>query len=805
MSTSFPKLGMLPQEGFVANLGLTMRFFPDNEPAHVRAVCEELFTLWRPLLERASEITAGFMIGNGEQILRWTGNLEDEFEWDHYLGHNNPQAAQYGFEPIPLRDFKPDWFHFTYADLRDIVRIFRETARDMYGLPLALGTLLEPGPEFCESLFRYVWHPEVITYMGGGHGNSIDYKGVLRADDRVYGAYPDGIPEGEPVARFMGRQVASFCQAMGFELLSISNGLGFGTYPWSIVGRNFDGTRFGLTPYRELADDILDFWVMFKSEMPGIRVSAQGSNWPVGIDLAAKGVPLGDLYDRRLLDFPLGYTVSVFFDDSVGFAMAAMMSRSAHAPGNALSFYLNDPWYPQDPWEDYPYDRHAFDLYAPASMALIGAAGEILATAGFGTLVHDSYGGTAPETARSFMPHLETALKYAPDAAGPVTWLYPFAECHDILERLPDQAGKVWAWDAFTSKAIDAGLPLNSVVSTEHLSAALASGVLGDTILYTPLPMPGADYVSDLLAWIGSGGKVLFYGPADMADSRIVDLLGIDLASPVAGEVRLAWDSEAVPLDTPIGSRSLLHSAVVCGGGLRERLSAGAAGVTVVGTASSQDEDRVYALSALEGQVAWVRGTLPFEIVEGERIWNHSGLDHVIASRLPRRMLSLMGYDLRHRLLQPDQRNPQMFIWRHRNAYLFCGYKPDNTVGFAFRLPDGAPIFTGDDALLEGGAALYHLEKSYHRECRVFVDQLSGIIRCRRTLNKEFTESEISIAGLQDATVSLYLPLDKIPGAYVRMQGPASRYGDGGFDIASHRSGDRIVLRGITGTLRVRW
>ena len=147
----------------------------------------------------------------------------------------------------------------------------------MFNLPVTIGTLCEPGPEFCESLFRYVWHPEVVTYMGG-HGVSIDYKGILHVDRRRYGAYPDGIPEGEPFGKFLGKQVDSFCQVMDIQYINFSNGLGFGTYPWSIVGRNFDGTRFGLAKYSDLSRDILDFWEMYKTEAPIQMVNGMGSN-----------------------------------------------------------------------------------------------------------------------------------------------------------------------------------------------------------------------------------------------------------------------------------------------------------------------------------------------------------------------------------------------------------------------------------------------------------------------------------------------------------------------------------------------
>jgi hypothetical protein len=820
---AFPALGMRDNDAFIAGISTTMRLFPNNRPDDVRRVCHDVLQLWRPLLERAERIDIGMMIGNGEQIYRWTGNLDDEFEWDHYKGHNNPEHAGYGFRPIPLRPFREDWFHFTYGDLREIIRLFREAAYEMYAVPIDVSTLAEPGPEFCESLFRYEWHPEIISYMGSGHGNSIDYRAVLHADARTYGAYPNGIPEGEPFARFLGKQVADFCRVMDIQAINFSNGLGFGTYPWKLVGRNFDGEAFGLTDTRALAQEILDFWVTYKREAPDLPVSAQGSNWPVGVDLAAKGVPLQDLYDRRLLDIPLGYTVSVFFDDSVGFAMASKMSRIAHAPWTSLSFYLHDPWYPQNPWEDFPYDHKAFDLYAPASIGHVAPDGVLTQLRGFGTLVHDENADLQPKTFRSLWPHVEDALDRQPDQIGPLTWLYPFQTYHRLVLDRQERANQVWFEDAFTAKAIDGSLPLNNVIQADALATAMAKGTLGDpatdeaTILYTPTPVEGASYANALLAWIEDGGRVLFYGPTSNADPRVLELLGLVLDEPLSGELSLRWNEDVLPPDDPVGTRILLHDQVLSGGGLAATLAPGINRCNVVATASSADGlERVYAVTTADQRVAWVRGSLPFRLEQHERIAYHDASRYVNAARFPRYLLRLMGYTLSHNLLDVSQRNPQMFISRHRNAWILSGYKPDNTVTFGLRFPDGAPILTGDETQIIDGVARYHLDKSFRNECRVLVQQEEGIVGCRKTLNHEFTESELAVSGLQNATVTLYLPMEKLAEAYVRMQGAENQpggaidssghaAGPGAFNVEAHRQGSKIVLPNLTGTLLVRW
>ena len=188
---------------------------------------------WERVIVRSAELSIGLTIGNGEHILKWSGRLSDTFEWDRYKGHNNAQYARFTFEPIPLElymDHPPD---FTYRDLKLIIDTLRRVAWEQYHIVARIGMNFEPGPEFCESSFRYVEHPEILDYQGGGHGVSIAFDGVLHADTCRYAAYPDGIPEGEPFGRFLGKQTRCFCDAFGIEEVSLSNGLGFGTVSYT--------------------------------------------------------------------------------------------------------------------------------------------------------------------------------------------------------------------------------------------------------------------------------------------------------------------------------------------------------------------------------------------------------------------------------------------------------------------------------------------------------------------------------------------------------------------------------------------
>jgi hypothetical protein len=179
---------------------------------------------------------------------------------------------------------------------------------------------------------------------------------------------------------------------------------------------------------------------------------------------------------------PLANTVSVFFNDSVGFSMQALLSRSSYADGFRTYFYLNDMWYPQNPFDDFPYDGEAYDFYIPASMSLIDSEGNLEALSGVALSVGNENGEFAESTFVRFLPHYERALDHLPDKVSPLTLLYPFDEFHKAAEdkkHLP----MLYFTDCYSATAIDSGLPLNSVCSTENFEKALEKACFTERFL----------------------------------------------------------------------------------------------------------------------------------------------------------------------------------------------------------------------------------------------------------------------------------------------------------------------------------
>jgi len=113
----------------------------------------------------------------------------------------------------------------------------------------------------------------------------------LQADQQVYAGWPEGIPAGTSLGTFLGRQAALFCEAMGFDYLWLSNGLGYSHYPWAWQGETFDGERFGCTDAVDEAARVVSFWEDWRAEASALPLEVRGTNFPVGFDLASHAAP----------------------------------------------------------------------------------------------------------------------------------------------------------------------------------------------------------------------------------------------------------------------------------------------------------------------------------------------------------------------------------------------------------------------------------------------------------------------------------------------------------------------------------
>ncbi len=153
-------------------------------------------------------------------------------------------------------------------------------------------------------------------------------------------------------------------------------------------------------------------------------------------------------------------------------------------------------------------------------------------------------------------------------------------------------------------------------------------------------------------------------------------------------------------------------------------------------------------------------------------------------------------------------KNPVITISRSKNGFFFSGYQPNTTVKDLFKFPQGAPLLLGLDTQLDAGQSAYTMPTAWSRECRVFVEQESGLVGCKEMHSGEVNISRrMEINGLKDAKVRIYPPTDITEDqfhAYVNAQYPW-RKGAIAFKKGDPSFGFHYEIEEVNGTLVVSW
>lgn len=127
------------------------------------------------------------------------------------------------------------------------------------------------------------------------------------------------------------------------------------------------------------------------------------------------------------------------------------------------------------------------------------------------------------------------------------------------------------------------------------------------------------------------------------------------------------------------------------------------------------------------------------------------------SSALMRKKLSDMGYLIEFNYKSRDHQKTVITISRYDNALSFSVYNPDTTTETLLHCPLGAPVFTGISAEIRNNNAVYHFQNWDHRECRVFVEQKSGVVSLKEKAPVSgMYHRKIHLSGLEDATVSIF-------------------------------------------------
>ncbi|SDL50096.1 hypothetical protein [Tessaracoccus oleiagri] len=795
-----------------ANLEVSLKPFTAYDRDSLLATVGTIFDQWSTLLAAADECSVLLWVSDGSEILDWRSEIDEEIEWARWIGFNNTEASPYG-EPkepervaIPFRDGMPT---VTYRDLAALVATIKRVGAER-GLPTSVGATFDPGPEFAPSSFKFDRHPEVVA-RGEDIGIGpiiamVRHFSELRGDDRRYAAFPGGIPDGTSFGEFLGRQAQDYLAVLDFDYLWLSNGFGFSSYAWSELGESFDGTRFRADRVEELRTRALGFWRDLGRHL-SYPVQVRGTNHTAGIDIGADAVPALEIYEAGVIESPPPNSPWGPLNEDFGIEMAGFMSRIAMLPAGAegyrFRFYANDPWFWQQPWWDF-YHREPFDIDLPLAVSRVRADGSVQPPTEVNVLAIDTAKGVLDERcAREVGDHVATALEAAPDAPGPLVWVYPFREYHERMAADPSTIGSPHFEDWYLTSAINAGLPLNTVVPTDDLAGALGSGSMAESILVAPAGALTSAMAGLLESHASRGGTVLLYGSLARSEAARA-MVGLDLAREgIDGDLRLATALAGDATTTDVLPTTLRHDPLLSDGPARE--VARDPGVEVLATVAAEDRERVYASSRAvgRGRVLWVRGSSPFAYAEPDDRGVRAHVPHdreefVDAGALARDLVATTGFRVSHELRRPSSGRAVLAAHRSAGALWFSGYLPDTTTRVRLALPGGAPVLHHQECWLEDGVATYQFAKSVRAECRALVRQSSaGRLSCREMapFPAHMTRG-FRVTGLVDASVTLLLP-PHVAELRVLVDGEPLTLDD--------QPGGRLTVGPVTGTLTTMW
>ena len=743
-------------------LEISAKALHDPSPDSMDRVLRTMFRQWRALVDRADQVSVLLWTADGSELLDWSGDFSDTFEWacwcgcaNHLPQPENPTPRQrrnthfFPAKVFPEADCAPK----PYSWLRDAVAAIRAAAREELGREIRVGTTFDNGPEFAISDFKFRRHREVMLGNTLYPGSFLVCSASLHADSRRYAAFPQGIPEGLSVGAFLGAQYRAFARAFGFDYIWLSNGMGFGQETWGVTGALFDKQAFHPERIPEASAKMLGFWRDFFAACPDAVVETRGSNFSAGVEIATDAAPLGPLYAEGRIEPPVNSPWAAL-NFNTGLELAAWMSHVAELPkgrGFPFRFYPHDPWFMNSPWLD-RYAREPWDIYAPLSISRVRADGSVQTPDSVAFLsVDDTLGRMPDEVPRDVAPLLIKAMEEGPDRAGPIVWVYPFGEYCDAVfpeeveklkgERRGEEIHRIFNEDFFLGEALQGGLPLNTVISTANWRklassrpAARASGAdsaLADVFILPVSALLSPENLAALEAFAERGAKFLIYGPLADAPAALLDRLGLAIAEPLDGEFEIET-SPALPGDTlatgALAARIRVTPAFD-GGGLvevekPESGTASAPRMRVLAEASHGASRRILAVHC--GAYAWVRSITPCDRVNLADLRNFDYAPPMQAFPVERLMRHVLGAAFGWSILadapSPTTLLPRTNISRHDNAFIFHVYTPDTSASMRVRTPYGAPLLTERETVLRGGEAIWHPDKSWRRECRLFAD-----------------------------------------------------------------------------------
>ncbi len=808
------------------SLEMSLKPFKVNDNEYIRKVSAEVFTQWSALIRQADTVSVMLWTSDGSEILDYKGNLNQPLEWAKYNGNPN-SGKEVGSGPKELTIHERAYLYmenppeFTYSDLKFIVQTLKEVGNSITGKPVLVGATFDPGPEFAKSTIKYKKHPEILGGNAMGKKSMVSCYSVLNADNESYAGFPNGIPANTPFGTFFGKQSQYFLTDLGFDFIWFSNGFGFGVEGWNAIGSIFNGSNFEQAKMDEATAKMSAFWKLFRKECPKFQIQTRGTNLSVGSDLARDAVDIRNIYKGNFNILPPPNSPWAALDGDFGLELVGYMSRMSELPDNRFPFrfYLHDPWWLNSPWLD-RYGREPHDIYLPLSVCRIDVNGNVGIPTHLNLLtINDSHGNMPDQVPNEVTPHILKARMDAPDAPGPLVWVYPFDEYHDWAHKFKDRLPEIYYGDWYIRQSINNGLPLNTVISTTSFQSVINKKpeLFKQSVLITIAPEAGSDLEKALIRFVENGGKLIVYGPVNHSGESFRNFLNLKNSSPLEGEFKLNLNYLPDLLSNTF-PKAINHRSLLYGGGIctvtQNAKDANTKLLASVEQAKSK-RDIAWVRSKPEwngGKVVYLRGTNSCSFTGGRLLTPDDPSKWFVAPVLTRYALREFGFNISIDKENPTVKSPVLTLARSNNAFVFSGYNPGSTAKLRLKMPQGAPILSGLETKLENGNSTYTMPTAWNRECRVFVEQKNGIISFKELYSGQLDISRrFQINGLKNATVRIY-PDKGISEnqfhAYINVY-KKDEYpwlgGDIPFVKGDKNLGDFYELKNVSGELVVAW
>ena len=144
-------------------LEMSLKPFKQTNDAYIQRVCERVFEQWHPLIKNREVISIMLWTADGSEILDYTGELDQEFEWCYFLGTANlpligdlpPETSLHQRKQLYMEN-PPK---MTYRILKKIISALKEEGKKRYPKArIRVGETFDIGPEFAISDFKYNRH-----------------------------------------------------------------------------------------------------------------------------------------------------------------------------------------------------------------------------------------------------------------------------------------------------------------------------------------------------------------------------------------------------------------------------------------------------------------------------------------------------------------------------------------------------------------------------------------------------------------------------------------------------------------------